>query len=262
MDKLQWFKFSPSDWMMGKIQKCTAETRGMFMNLCCLYWNKNCELTLEDAEIEVDEHLQILIKKKIIKVDGQNVQISFLDEQYEEILEMSDKRRDAAKKRWSNKNASAYNGNASALQNDADKSKIIEELDKEKIKKEVILLCSISDETELANDHQKIAWSFWKLFESNLIESGMSNTATLNKAKLEAWEKDVRLMMEKDKRTREELLTVFQFLKKDEFWKSNIQSVSKLRQQFEKIYLKAKNNAAPKNSSQSNFDAIRDWANS
>jgi len=124
MDKLTWFKFSPSDWMMGKIQKCPLDTRGMFINLCCLYWNKECELSVEDAEIEVDEdHLNIMLKKKIVAVEGDNIRISFLDEQMEIILKTSDKRRNAANKRWSKNNAKAMQDNALALQNDADKSK-------------------------------------------------------------------------------------------------------------------------------------------
>ena len=65
MDKLQWFKFTPSDWMMGKIQRCPEITQARFMRLCCLYWNKECLLSIEDAEIEIDkEHLDILIAKK------------------------------------------------------------------------------------------------------------------------------------------------------------------------------------------------------
>jgi uncharacterized phage protein (TIGR02220 family) len=143
MDKLQWFKFTPSDWMMGKIQKCPAETRGMFINLCCLYWNKECELSFEDAEIEVDEeHLSILIKKKIVTVDDENIRISFLDEQMEGILETSDKRRDAANKRWGKKSAkamqvdaSALKNDANAMQNDADKSK--SKIRVEKTKKDI-----------------------------------------------------------------------------------------------------------------------------
>jgi len=69
MDKLQWFKFAPSDWMMGKIQRCPEVTQARFLRLSCLYWNKECNLSYEDAEIEIDqEHLDVLIKKKIIKV--------------------------------------------------------------------------------------------------------------------------------------------------------------------------------------------------
>lgn len=86
MDKLQWFKFTPSDWMMGKIMKCPEVTQARFMRLCCLYWNKQCQLSYEDAEIEIDEeHIKILIKKKILKVVGDSISIHFLDEQMNEI---------------------------------------------------------------------------------------------------------------------------------------------------------------------------------
>ena len=57
MSKLTWFKFTPSDYMMGKIQRCPEVTQARFIRLCCLYWNKQCELTYEDAEIEIDKEL-------------------------------------------------------------------------------------------------------------------------------------------------------------------------------------------------------------
>lgn len=86
MDKLQWFKFTPSDWFMGKIQRCSEITQARFLRLCCLYWNKECNLSIEDATIEIDkEHLDILISKKIISVNNTHLNISFLDEQFLEI---------------------------------------------------------------------------------------------------------------------------------------------------------------------------------
>lgn len=90
MDKLQWFKFTPSDWMMGKIQRCPEITQARFLRLCCLYWNKDCEISIEDAEIEIDkEHYDILVSRKIISVSETNINISFLDEQKLEIKEVS-----------------------------------------------------------------------------------------------------------------------------------------------------------------------------
>jgi hypothetical protein len=90
MDKLQWFKFTPSDWMMGKIQRCPEVTQARFMRICCLYWNKECNLSIEDAEIEIDkEHFDILIAKKIISKNETYFNISFLDEQFLEIQESS-----------------------------------------------------------------------------------------------------------------------------------------------------------------------------
>jgi hypothetical protein len=84
MEKLVWFKFSPRDWVMGKIQRCPEVTQARFIRLCCLYWNKECCISLEDAEIEIDkEHLDILILKKVILVENDFIKINFLDENFE-----------------------------------------------------------------------------------------------------------------------------------------------------------------------------------
>jgi hypothetical protein len=117
MDKLQWFKFSYADWRMGKIQRCSEITQARFVNLCCLYWNKEANVSIEDAEIEIDkEHLDILICKKIIEVDNQHIFIKFLDEQLKDIAETSKGKSKAAKARWEK----YKKDNADAMQNDAD----------------------------------------------------------------------------------------------------------------------------------------------
>jgi len=88
MDDIKWFKFNPSRWMMGKIQKCPEVTQARFIRLCSMYWVKDCEMTIEDAIIEIDEdHLNILKSKKIITIDEIKIYISFLDEQIFEIKE-------------------------------------------------------------------------------------------------------------------------------------------------------------------------------
>jgi hypothetical protein len=72
--------------MMGKIQRCPEITQARFMRLCCLYWNKQCELTYQDAEIEIDqEHIDILISKRVVVSQNGIINISFLDEQFAEI---------------------------------------------------------------------------------------------------------------------------------------------------------------------------------
>jgi hypothetical protein len=137
MDKLQWFKFTPTDWIMGKIQRCPEITQARFMRLICLYWNKECFLSYEDAEIEIDkEHLEILLSKKIIKLENNFIIIDFLNEQMENISETSQKRRDAVLQRWAKvkqKDTSVLINNTSVLQKDTEKRR--EEKDEEKEKK-------------------------------------------------------------------------------------------------------------------------------
>lgn len=132
MDKLTWFKFVVSDWMMGKIQKCPEITQSRFIRLCCLYWNKECILSFEDAEIEIDlEHLQILISKKIVINSDGFIRVKFLDEQNSDILDLSAKRREAVAKRWQKlkelelqSNTIVLKDDTIVIQSDTDKSRV------------------------------------------------------------------------------------------------------------------------------------------
>jgi len=135
MDNLQWFKFSISNWVIGRIQKCPEVTQARFVRLICLYWSKECLLSIEDAEIEIDkEHLDILISKKVVKINDEFIAIDFLNEQFEDVLNTSKKRREAVQKRWSKVkqiDTSVSKKNTSVLQNDTDKSKSTEEIKKD-----------------------------------------------------------------------------------------------------------------------------------
>lgn len=134
MDKLSWFKFSISDWIMGKIMKCPEVTQARFIRLCCLYWNKKCSLSLEDAEIEIDgEHLEILLKKKVVNRNGDFLIIKFLDEQNDSVKEVSKKRKEAVTERWNkakgsntkplNSNTSVPEIDTNVLQNDTEENR-------------------------------------------------------------------------------------------------------------------------------------------
>jgi uncharacterized phage protein (TIGR02220 family) len=113
---------------MGKIQRCPEITQARFMRLICLYWNKECLLSFEDAEIEIDkEHLDILINKKIVKVEDTFLIIDFLNEQLGCIAETSEKRRKAVLLRWAKvkqNDTSVLQTDTSVLQSDTDKSRV------------------------------------------------------------------------------------------------------------------------------------------
>jgi hypothetical protein len=144
MDKLQWFKFTISDWVMGKIMRCPEVTQARFIWLCCQYWNKECVMSYEDAELEIEkEHLTNLLTRKIILLEGDKIKIKFLDSQLIEILQVSKGRSIAAKAKWDKfydqkkdtsaiqvyanaeqMDASAKQISANAMQNDADKIRV------------------------------------------------------------------------------------------------------------------------------------------
>lgn len=137
MAYLSWFKFTPSDWIMGKIQRTPEITQARFMRLICLYWNKQCILSYEDAEIEIDkEHIDILLSKKIIKLENDFLIIEFLNEQMGTISETSQKRKEAVLQRWAKvkqKDTSVLKNDTSVLQSDTDKIR------EDKIRKENII---------------------------------------------------------------------------------------------------------------------------
>jgi len=170
MDKLQWFKFTPTDWVMGKIQRCPEITQARFMRLICLYWNKECVLSYEDAEIEIDkEHLDILVSKKIIKLDEDLLVIDFLNEQLENISETSEKRRKAVLQRWAKvkqKDTSVSKKDTSVLQNDTEKSREEKEKkreEKEKIESEFVLFW---DKYNKKQDSKNCKQKFFKLSDN------------------------------------------------------------------------------------------------
>lgn len=85
MDNLQWFKFSPSDWMMGRIQRQPAQVQVNFLRVCCQYWKNEGDYSIEDAQLECMDSYDVLVKYKIIKESNNHIQIDFLDEQLDAI---------------------------------------------------------------------------------------------------------------------------------------------------------------------------------
>lgn len=258
MEKLSWFKFTPSDWVMGKIQRCPEITQARFIRLCCVYWNKDCVLTFDDADVEVDqEHLNILIAKKVIKLEGGFIVIEFLNEQIQEISVKSIKRREAVNKRWANVNKNdtiVSKNDTNDIQNDTEKSRV--EKSREDINtllnKSLLSEIKISDDKKFfifndfsleVNEEQinyfKSAIAFQKLIIKNLKEKS-SPTTQVENAKYKNFVDPIRLMFEKDKCTVHQLRDAYEYLNspEGEFWKSNILSTVKLREKLSVLLAK------------------------
>ena len=121
---------------------------------------------------------------------------------------------------------------------------IKEEEEYKEYKKSLLSEIKISDHPQVNPVFFEIAKSFQELFKKNLTEAGAS-TSTISKAK-GTWIDDVRLMIETDKYTVEDMRAVYVFLQNDSFWKQNILSTSTLRKQMPKLKLKIHNNGANK----------------
>ena len=97
MKQLPWFKFSPADWMMGRISRQSCEVQVAFLRLCCIYWNAGCEMTVEHAELECDGYFDRLVTLKMVEVIGDKIGIKFLNIQYDEGREKRQKMSNAGK---------------------------------------------------------------------------------------------------------------------------------------------------------------------
>jgi len=97
MDNLQWFKFSPAEWMMGRIQRLPPQVQVDFIRLCCKYWQKDCQLTIDDAQLEAMDSYPLLVKHRIITEEINCISIAFLDEQKESVVRKSQSNRENGK---------------------------------------------------------------------------------------------------------------------------------------------------------------------
>lgn len=110
-----------------------------------------------------------------------------------------------------------------------DNNKNVKNIKKERIKND-ILLSQVDKSTldETTFQYFEIAFSFWKLVSKNIADSGIKNTS-VESAKFSTWVDPIRLLIENDKKTIEQIRKVYKFLNSDEFWGKQILSTAKLR---------------------------------
>jgi hypothetical protein len=67
-----------------------------------------------------------------------------------------------------------------------------------------------------------------------------ANNDSFKDPNLQKWADDFRLMMDRDKRTQEQIAYLIDWCQQDSFWKANILSPSKLRKQYDHLVVKIK----------------------
>lgn len=148
-----WYKHSPSDWLAGRISRKSFELQGAFIHICQLYWVKHGHLTTHQASLEIGANLLgHLMEAEIIKEEGEQIRITFLDLQMADLDRLSQRRSEAGRRGGENKGqaiakqteASAKQTKASAKQNEADKIRLdkirLEEIEKKEEKKNTCVI--------------------------------------------------------------------------------------------------------------------------
>jgi hypothetical protein len=145
--ELPYFKFEPNQWDNGNIQMLSREDKGLFIDLCSMYWSRLGDIPLKLAIQKLcagnATALSSLCDEKVIEVIDGNIFIKFLSEQLNEFEDTSKQNSKNAKDGWikrrKQKDLSERNATAliSQCENDAIREDKIRE-DKIKEEKKVV----------------------------------------------------------------------------------------------------------------------------
>lgn len=102
--ELPYFKFEPNQWENGNIQICSREEKGLFIDLCAMYWSRLGDVPYKLAVQKLcfgnATALNSLCDEKIIEVLDGNIFIKFLSEQLNEFENTSLQNSKNAKEGW------------------------------------------------------------------------------------------------------------------------------------------------------------------
>lgn len=107
-----YFKFNPSKYLSGIISELDDDAQGIFINICCQYWIRKCDMTFSYLKAKYSKRWQAIAKNvdaQTIRIDEakDRVNIPFLDEQWNEKKDLGTARASAgyegSKKRWGSK---------------------------------------------------------------------------------------------------------------------------------------------------------------
>lgn len=187
--ELPYFRFEPSEWDNGNIQICSRESKGLFIDICSIYWSRLGELPYALALQKLcngkEDALQELKNADIFGViDGQIV-IEFLDEQLSERGQVSEKRRNAAQKRWSDANALQVESKSNANRREENR---IEE--KKKEDNSTPLRAFKFQSVDFTN-----AWLEWEQYRKEKKQKLTELTAQKQIKFLERWPEEIAILI-------------------------------------------------------------------
>mgnify|MGYP006921341893 FL=1 len=138
--ELPYFKFEPNQWENGNIQICSRECKGLFVDLCCMYWSRIGNLPYKLAVQKLcggnAVALDSLYEDNIIKIEDGFIRIDFLEEQLNEFKLTAETNSKNAKDGWEKRRKAleTLKKDATALPTQSDPNAIREEESKEEKK--------------------------------------------------------------------------------------------------------------------------------
>jgi len=112
---------------------------------------------------------------------------------------------------------------------------------------------SIKETHKQVYEDTSIYFQLAKYFYERILDNNPEHL----KPNLQKWANDIRLMMERDKRSEEQIRYLIDWVQNDNFEMPNVQCPSKLRERFDSLIVKVKNEQSkkyPKKISKDDFD--------
>jgi hypothetical protein len=135
--ELPYFKFEPNQWENGNIQMLSREDKGLFIDICSMYWSRlgdvPAKLAIQKLCAGNATALDSLCDEKIIEVIDDNIYIKFLSEQLNEFEDISKQNSKNALEGWEKRREQKKlsERNASALKSQSESDAIREDKIKE-----------------------------------------------------------------------------------------------------------------------------------
>lgn len=171
---LPYFKFFISKWSTGNIQQCSHASQGLFINLCVLYWGQRGELYLSKMQKRFprkQKQFAELVSEDVIKIIEDEIEISFLDEQLQELGYVSERNRNNAFKRWNptkedaTASDSQCDGNANAMPIEEKRKE--EKREEEKRRESADATGDVARETIPFENETLKAWNEWEQYRKD-----------------------------------------------------------------------------------------------
>lgn len=102
--ELPYFKFEPGQWENGTIQICSREDKGLFIDLCSMYWQRLGDLPYKLAVQKLcagnATAMESIIDEEVITIIDGMIYIDFLNEQLREFEKIREKNSENALIGW------------------------------------------------------------------------------------------------------------------------------------------------------------------
>lgn len=102
--ELPYFKFEPNAWENGNIQMLSREDKGLFIDICSMYWSRLSDLpeklVIQKLCFGNASALIPLYEENIIELIDGNIYVKFLSIQLQEFENTSNQNSENAKERW------------------------------------------------------------------------------------------------------------------------------------------------------------------